>query len=283
VLRFVDLRSGRYQAEVRASLDGLNWSSQPARFSFKVLAPWYLQTWALVLFTLVVAAILYSIYRARVAVLLRLERQRAQIARDLHDEMGSGLGSIGILSGLAAENNLEGLQHQELARKISETAGELGTTLTEIVWALKPGTPTLEALAYHLAERGGRLFPGGNASFKTQFPAVWPRVELSLAVRRNLLLIVSEAMHNAARHADASQIVLGLEPTGGRHWRLWLNDDGCGISKAKSHGNGSGLGLANMKRRATEIGALLSLELDNGKGTSLSLSFDPKADDLRVK
>jgi signal transduction histidine kinase len=196
--------------------------------------------------------------------------------------MGSGLGSIGILSSLAAGNNMNPLEHQELARKIAQTAGELGTNLTEIVWALKPGTPTLEALAYHLAERGGRLFPGSGVEFTTQFPVIWPSVELSLAVRRNVLLIASEAMHNAARHAQANKIVLGLEPSVGRRWRLWLDDDGRGLSNGKSNENGSGMGLANIRRRAAEIGALLSIEPKTGKGTSLSLIFNPRADSLRT-
>jgi hypothetical protein len=282
VLRFVDLGSGDYQAEVRASLDGQNWSIVPARFAFKILKPWYLRTWAVLLFTLVVGAILYAVYRARISVLMRLERQRTQIARDLHDEMGSGLGSIGILSGLAAQNNLDGIDQQELAKKISDTAGELGTTLTEIVWALRPGTGTLEALAYRLAERGGRLFPVSEANFRTQFPASWPKVELSLAVRRNVLLIVSEALHNAARHSQAKEVTLGLEPAGGKSWKLWLNDDGCGLSSDNSS-NGSGMGLQNMRRRAEEIGAAFSLLSTDGKGTSLSLVFDPNADDRRLE
>jgi hypothetical protein len=282
VLRFVDLGAGEYRAEVRASLDGKNWSAVPARLSFQVLKPWYLQTWALVLFMLIIASILYLIYRTRIAVLIRLERQRAQIARDLHDEMGSGLGSIGILSGVAAENNLNAAEHQELSRKIAQTASELGTTLTEIVWALKPGTETLEALAYYLAERGGRLFPGTNPTFKTEFPARWPHVNLSLAVRRNILLIASEALHNAARHADARNVTLGIEPSDGK-WRLWLKDDGRGLSEASVTSNGSGIGLDSMRRRAEEIGAQISWTSNNGVGTLLSIAFDPGAEDRRFR
>ena len=281
VLRFVDLGAGDYEAEVRASLDGVNWTNAPARFAFQVLKPWYLRTWALIVFTLVISSILYAIYRARIAVMMRLERQRAQIARDLHDEMGSGLGSIGILAGVAGTNSLKTIEHEELARKISQTASELGTTLSEIVWALKPGTGSLEALAYRLAERGGRLFPSNDPAFTTQFPLMWPKVELSLAVRRNVLLIASEALHNTARHSQAKEVTLGLEPAHGKHWRLWVVDDGRGLSEGNSLSQ-SGMGLQNMRRRAEEIGAALSLSPNNGKGTSLSLIFDPSADDRRL-
>ena len=282
VLRFVDLRAGRYRAEVRASLDGVNWSPEPARFEFEILSPWHQRPAALALFALLAAAALYAAYRVRVSVLLRLERQRAQIAMDLHDEMGSGLGSIGILSGLAAEDTLDGVRRRDLARKIADTAGEMGNTLTEIVWTLRPGETTLEALAYHLAERGGRLFPGGETTFATDFPPRWPRVELSLTARRNLLLIASEALHNAARHARARRVRLGLAPAGrGRRWRLWIADDGCGFKPDGVAPTGSGMGLTSMRRRAEEIGAEFSL-LTNG-GTEVSVVFDPRAESLRIK
>ena len=278
LLRFVDLGSGNYQPEVRASLDGLHWSVEPARLSFRVLSPWYLRPWAMLAFLMVIAGILYLAYRSRVRVLLRLERQRAEIAMDLHDEMGSGLGSIGILSELAAEPDLERSRQRQLTREIAETASDLGTALTEIVWTLRPGTTTLESLAYHLAERGGRLFPSDNPSFKTEFPSSWPSVKLSLPVRRNLLLIASEALHNARRHAQAKQVILGIERSGSR-WRLWIADDGRGVDLATPN---SGMGLANMRRRATDIEAKLTLET-NGKGTTVSVAFEPGAIGVRVR
>jgi signal transduction histidine kinase/ligand-binding sensor domain-containing protein len=283
VLRFVDLRAGDYKAEVRASLDGVNWTPEPARLAFEVLSPWYLRPATLVLFALVITAALYAAYRARIGVLMRLERQRSRIAMDLHDEMGSGLGSIGILSGLAAQDDLEGVRRKDLAQKIAMTAGELGNSLSEIVWALKPGAATLEGLAYHVAERAGRLFPSGDPAFTTNFPEQWPKVELSLAVRRNLLLISSEALHNAARHSHAKRVTLGMGPGRGRHWRLWVADDGCGVANNNSGCSGSGMGLQSMRRRAEEISAEISWTTNNGQGTIVSVVFDPRAKDSRLE
>jgi signal transduction histidine kinase len=196
---------------------------------------------------------------------------------DLHDEMGSGLGSIGILSSIAAQEEIPGVERKELARKIAATAGELGNSLTEIVWTLKPGAITLDALAYHIAERGGRLFPNGQTNFATEFPTQWPRVELALVVRRNLLLIASEALHNVARHAGASQVTFGLAPLQGRLWRLWVTDDGAGLAKEAANSSGSRLGLDSMQRRARQIGAEIVWTNQNEKGTVVSVIFDPRA------
>ncbi|MFN2577620.1 MAG: two-component regulator propeller domain-containing protein [Pyrinomonadaceae bacterium] len=281
VLRFVDLRAGDYRAEVRASLDGQHWSMAPAHLSFQVLNPWYLRSWAVILFGLAGAFGLYLAHRTRVAVLMRLENQRAEIAMDLHDEMGSGLGSIGILSELVAGDQLERPHQLQVARKIADTAGELGTALTEIVWTLGTAATTLESLAYHLAERGGRLFPGDLPTFVTEFPATWSPVELSLAVRRNLLLIATEALHNASRHAQARRVVLGIAPAAARNrWVLWISDDGRGLAAQESTNGRAGMGLENMCRRAKDIRAELLLET-NGGGTRVSIVFEPAADKVR--
>lgn len=281
VFRFFDLRPGRYSAEVRASLDGINWSATPARSEFEVLSPWYLQWWAISALLLLVGFALFAAHRARVAVLLRLEHQRASIAMDLHDEIGSGLGSIGILSGVAASGSVGDDQRRELVRNIVDTTAELGNSLTDIVWSLRPDLPTLEGLAYRLTQRGSRLFPDGGPVFKTEFPKEWPAAKLSLSTRHSLLLIASEALFNAARHSSANRVVLGMSQSG-RDWRLWIADDGRGISESNGgDANGSGLGLISMRRRAEQIGAELHLASVPSGGTTVTVKFSPEAKDRR--
>lgn len=270
--RFVDLRPGRYVVEIRASLDGLRWSQAPARFAFEVLSPWYTKWWALTLFALAVVAALYIVYRIRLTVLLRLERQRTRIAMDLHDELGAGLGSIGILSNIVSQGDLDDARRRTLVKKISETSGELGDALTEIVWALRPGSESLESLAYHLTEHAGLLFPGDQTRFSTDLPSRWPAIRLSLAVRRNLQLIALEALHNAASHAGASRVVLGMKQSH-RRWQLWVADDGVGLPGTVGSPGRNGMGLANMKRRAEEIGAEISWTSHAGKRTTVIVIF----------
>jgi signal transduction histidine kinase len=117
-----------------------------------------------------IGVVLFAAHRARVAVLVRLERQRALIAMDLHDEIGSGLGSIGILSGVAASENVKDEQRRELALDIVDTAAELGNALTDIVWSLRPDSATIEGLAYRLTRRASRLFPDGSLYSRLSSP-----------------------------------------------------------------------------------------------------------------
>jgi signal transduction histidine kinase/ligand-binding sensor domain-containing protein len=273
--QFVSLSPGRYTAEIRASLDGENWSTAPVRVEFEVVAPWYRRPWALVAFVLAMALIPYSAQRARAQFLLRLERQRTRIAMDLHDEIGSGLGSINILSGLAAEDSLDEAERRQLAARISETAGELSNSLAEIVGAIRDDSGSLEALASHLTRRARRLFPDSGPALATEFPPAWPDAKLSLAAWRNVMLIALEALHNASRHARAEHVVLGMAPEGKR-WRLWVTDDGKGLAAPDVAGS-SGMGLENMRRRAGEIGAEISWQTASGAGTTVCVIFRPAA------
>lgn len=271
--RFVDVAPGRYRAEVRASLDGIAWTDPPTRLSFEVGRPWWQEPWALALFALAAAGILWLSYRIRVGMLMRLERQRVRIAMDLHDEVGSGLGSIGILAGLAAEGSLAESERRRLAGRIAETAGELGGALGDIVGSLRRGTDSLEAFGTLLAARARRFVPDGAATLHLVLPERWPAVRLGRETQRQIQAIASEALHNAVRHADARSIEVGLAPVEGR-WRLWIRDDGRGPHHA-SAAAGHGHGVGNMHTRAAAVGAEFDIREADGGGTLVSVVFDP--------
>jgi signal transduction histidine kinase len=215
--------------------------------------------------------------------LLRLERQRTRIALDLHDEVGSGLASVGILSGVLASDVLDAKERRQAATAIASAAEELGHALSDIVWSLDTRVATLEELASRLAEHGGRLFADADARFTTRFPEQWPAERPDVTVRRNVLLVGLEALHNAARHARARQVVLSLAPVAGA-WELCVSDDGAGFEPDSGSARGgrmnggqpgtvSGHGLPGMQQRAAEIGAQLTIRSRPPGGTRLCLRF----------
>lgn len=269
--RWVGLPPGEYHAEVRASLNGEGWSSAPASFSFQIDPPWYREPWAMTLSLVLVALALYGAHRLRVGHHLELERQRTRIAMDLHDEIGSGLGSIGILSGVLTATDLDRNEERRMAREIAATTGELGAALSQIVWALDSKARTMEEVAGRLTELGRRLFAGRTTRFTTRFPERWPEARPSQLVRRNVVLIGLESLHNAARHAHANRVELHVFPGEDGRWNLEVSDDGVGF---QGGGEGAGgVGVRSMRRRAEEIGADLSWSSANGKGTAVRLTF----------
>lgn len=198
----------------------------------------------------------------------RLERQRRRIAMDLHDELGSGLGSIGLMASVLRDGDTR----PELAGAMADTAEDLGDALTDIVWALRDEAACPSNLLDFLAARGKHLFATNPGAVVVRAPTCWPDVELTPAVRRNVQAIAVEALHNAARHAGASHVELGLEP--GPVWRLWVSDDGCGIGTSRSR-PGGGSGLAGMHKRAAAAGADLDIRSVPGHGTTITLTFHP--------
>lgn len=276
--RWIDLPAGSYRAEVRASLDGRTWSPTPASFAVTVGTPWFLNPGVLALTVAAILGAAYAGHRARLAVALRLERQRSQISLDLHDEMGSGLGSIGILSGVLTGEGLSAQERQRLATKISDIAGELGASLSDIVWSLRPHTNTLEDVAARLAEHGARLFSGETMRFEARFPAQWPDHPLGFSESRAVLLIGLEALYNAARHSQARLVTLTVAAEGPA-WSLSVQDDGRGLPENGEVVNGAtdgGLGRVSMRRRAEEIGAELTWEAVPEGGTRVTLRIVPR-------
>jgi signal transduction histidine kinase/ligand-binding sensor domain-containing protein len=283
VLRFYELATGRYRLTIEASLDDRNWTRTTAPIAFRVLPPWYAQPYVVAAAALAPALLAYGYHRLRVARLLALGRQRSRIAMDLHDAIGSGLGSIRILAGLAGRETTPEPARVELASRIATVSDELATALGDIVWSLRPGSGTIESLGLQLIARGSPLFEGRGIELETRFPAPSPEVRLSLAVRRHVFLIGIEALHNAARHSGASHVALAIERYGKR-WQLRVEDDGHGMSREGERPlePGRGLGLESIVKRAEEIGAEPRWSARPGGGTVFNLGFDAGAEDRRT-
>jgi ligand-binding sensor domain-containing protein/signal transduction histidine kinase len=269
------LAPGRYRFQVRAVAGGGGPARAPAVVAFEVRAPFWRTWWFLSSAVLLAAGAGWTLYRQRVVRLLALQQQRARIAMDLHDELGSGLGSIGLLADLATDPSLDVAERQRLTREIGDTASELGTSLSDIVASLQPGAATMESLGWLLATRARRLFPGTEATLTIRLPESWPSLSLPLPLHRNVVLIALEALHNAARHSSATGVTLSLEPEG-RLWRLEVEDDGRGIEhEPEGRAAEGGLGLDSMRRRAGAIGARLECESRPEGGTRVRLVFSP--------
>src|SRR5262249_36638498 len=172
-----------------ASADGSRWQDGEAHLSFRVLRPWYLQAWFVALWIGAAALLAWSWHRMRLASSIRLERQRARIAMDLHDEIGAGLGGIGLMASLVARGDTSPDRRAELSGKIAEIARTLGGSLQDIVWSLRPGAARMESLAAHIVDRGQALFADGRPEFISTISEDLPAVALSLPVRREVLLI----------------------------------------------------------------------------------------------
>jgi ligand-binding sensor domain-containing protein/signal transduction histidine kinase len=208
-----------------------------------------------------------------------LERERARIAKDMHDGLGSSLVKISLLgeqvqSGLAEEAESgpgEADRVQGQVRKMTAAARQVVREMDEIVWAVNPKNDTLENFAGYLCGFAREHFSDTPVECHLDFPAELPAEILSAEVRHNLFLAVREALNNALKHAEAKHVWVRMETSPGRV-ALEVRDDGKGFSPGISEDRN---GLRNMHERLHQIGG--QMRLDSGSaGTQVHFTISLK-------
>ncbi len=240
----------------------------PAVVAFRIQAPIYRRGWFLVLISALAVAAAFGAYRVRVAHLLAVERLRTRIATDLHDEVGSSLSQIAVLSQVAEQSSRgpDRAAPPALAR-ITELSGSLVDAMSDTVWAISPREDRLSDLVHRMRRFGSDLFADGATRVHFELPEAGREERLDPDVRRAIYLVCKESLHNVHKHAEAQNVVVRLERLGGG-FRLTVDDDGRGFDRAAIT---PGHGLGSMRARAEGLGGDLSVEPRPGRGTKIVL------------
>ena len=200
-----------------------------------------------------------------------LEHERARIAQDLHDDLGSSLTRISLLSDLARADKDSPSQVEIHAQKISQSAGQTVRALEEIVWALRPGSDSLQSLVEYIAHFANELFEGDGAHCRLDLPHDLPTHSLPPEMRHNIFLVVKEALTNAFKHSHAREVRVQAKASA-KTLEMVVQDDGQGFeAQALPPKPGKRQGLGNMRRRAADMGGSLAVESAPGKGTTVRL------------
>jgi len=201
-----------------------------------------------------------------------LEQERARIAQDLHDDLGSSLTRLSLLSGLIRTDKDNPEQVEAHASKLAQSADQTVRSLEEIVWAVRPGSDTLQSLTDYIAHFANELFDGNAARCRLDLPHDLPALALPPDLRHNIFLIFKEALTNALKHSGASEVQVHAKISGDT-LEILVQDDGRGFDPSLSS-EGRRNGLGNMRRRAEAIGGELALQSASGAGTTVKLSVD---------
>ena len=193
---------------------------------------------------------------------------RNNIAADLHDEVGSSLSSIHMLSQMASNQQKENLYLNDILHKVSDNAHETIERMSDIVWMIKPG----EDEAQNLVQRMQRFMFDicTSRNIQCDFKAGDLKdIKLSMQQRKNLYLIFKEALNNAVKYSGTEKLEVAINMDG-KYIFLEVKDFGKGFDKSIiDRGNG----LDNMQFRAKELKGSLELFSEPGKGTEIKLSF----------
>jgi ligand-binding sensor domain-containing protein/signal transduction histidine kinase len=256
------LPSGRYRFHVAAcNEDGL-WNNQGSTLAVTVLPPfwqtwWFLTAAAVSLLAMLVGSVHYvstQKLQRQVAVLRQheaLERERARIARDLHDQLGANLTQVALLGELAETDKALPDEVAAHARQISQTANDTTRALDEIVWTVNPANDTLDGLVNYLCKYAQEYLALAGLRYRLEAPAQLPSIPISPELRHNVFLVAKEAVNNIVKHARASSVWLRLRLEPGR-FMLDIEDDGRGLGAGAENKGRSG--LRNMRKRMEDIG-----------------------------
>jgi signal transduction histidine kinase len=185
-------------------------------------------------------------------------QERRRISREMHDDMGAGLTSV-LFLGRAIQ------QPAEIAEKITYTAEGLVRKMNEIIWAMNDGHDNLDSLIGYIRRNMAEALDNAGIEYNFQVEEPLPDAHISQSFRRNIYLVVKEAVHNVIRHAQATEVIISVNITD--ELNIVIRDNGRGIEHSAK--NRFGNGLKNMDERMKEVNGLL--HIDGKKGTVINL------------
>lgn len=275
-ITFNSLPHGRYRFEVKARNNGGAWG--PVTALMLVVQPPYWATWwfrgSLVVLGLLATWAAFRVvlhYKLREQ-RRRLEREKAllqeriRIAHDLHDDLGSGLASIGMESELAGMGASDPETRAALLR-VSENARNVSDDMRRIIWAMGSGQETLGDLLAYVRGLAGELLDQAGVELQFTQQVSDPGRVLSMEMRRHLVLFTKEALHNVVKHASADRVELVVEERGAMTWTI--ADDGRGYDVVAR--DGAGTGTTSMRARAEMMGGRIEVCSAPGQGTRVVL------------
>ncbi len=268
-VRYTNLPAGQYVFRVRAANKNGEWSA-PASIGF-IIRPPYWQTWWFILLSLAVTGtIIYTVHRYRLAQFLKVERMRARIAADLHDDIASSLSSVALYSDVIQRQvSAVPADAQELLGRIRDLSRETMENIGLIVWSVDPRRDEAAEVIAFFQRHAVQMCTAAGLAFISAGMDIPRQVHLTPDQRRTIYLILKEALNNVIRHAGCSSVRFSCTLEN-RVFQLALMDDGKGFDV---NSDVQGHGLQNMQSRAASIGAILRISSTAGDGTTLTLSL----------
>ena len=244
----------------------------PQRLDLTVVLPVTRQAWFWVLIGLLVASLLFAVWRYWVGFRLQrehaLEMERARIARDIHDDLGTSLTKVSVMADAESsqQDDLEGMRNRLAV--IRAVAQEITRSMDETVWAINPRNDTLESMLRYLVDYAGEFLLSAGLRLRLDLPQQTPAWFLSSALRHDLFLAFKEALNNIVKHAAAREVHLTLSIEA-RQFRLIIHDDGRGLP-ADALEAAEADGLRNMHKRMAQLGGECRVSSTPGQGTEVA-------------
>lgn len=227
----------------------------------------------LVIALLLVAVILFVFILNRTLLKKKLEqknlllKERSRISAELHDEVGSTLTAINLLS-YATINQLSGAEPEKQVKKIQENTQSVMENISDIVWSMNPENDNFGQIVIRMKEFAADVLEPQHIRYRFHIDDSLEKIKLSPEKRRDLYLIFKEAMHNMAKYSRATDAGVTLKKSG-QYLLLTVEDNGKGFDTATIK---KGNGLKNMKSRTERHSGIFEMK-SNADGTTVAVHF----------
>lgn len=271
-IKYTSLPWGKFKLLARAINPAGELSPTVTLATFIIDTPFYATWWFYFLCMVLVAAIIYAIYQYRINQILKLQMVRNKIARDLHDDIGSTLGSISFFSEAAKQqvqqSNNQGAE--KMLSKIGDTSREMIDNMSDIVWSVNPQNDSVKHLIARMRVFADDLVGSADMELHFNYQPNIEDLKLTMEERKNIFLIYKEAIYNSIKYSGAKNLYVDLLKNKGR-LKLVVRDDGTGFD-VNNYKSKNGNGIRNMKQRSEEIKAELEVQ-SSSTGTTLHVSL----------
>jgi signal transduction histidine kinase len=249
------------------------WTEPLSIFTSAPLPPeelhFWQQAWFVVSLLMVCAVVVMMVVRQTGKLMVQnrarqmLELERARIARDIHDDLGSMLTQLVLQGEVALTAFPENSPARNQFGQLAERARGAARALDEVVWAVNSRRDTVRDFATHLCKFAETFLAATPIRCRLDVPTPLPELPFDLPVRRGLFLAVKEALNNAVKHSDATRLLLHLRVEDNQVM-VSVEDNGRGFAweQLKPERNG----LNNMNERLRDLGGKFHLVSKPGTG-----------------
>ncbi|MFZ4620148.1 MAG: ligand-binding sensor domain-containing protein [Bacteroidota bacterium] len=274
---YTNLRGGEYVFRVKAQGRNGEWREADSSVLLTVLPPLYERWWFYPLILLLIGSTAAAFYRSWIMRKLAVEKIRSNLAADLHDEIGSGLARIAVLSDILEQQTLSKIKGKAKPSAVNENRGslrigiisrELMESISDVVWSIDPRNDRSEQLLERISSYVTQVCEEAGIDLKITTDDL-NELPLEPFMKRAILLIVKESMNNIVKHAAASHVFIQVKRSG-KTLQLNIHDDGKGFEEFTL---GRVNGLNNMRTRAEQSGGIINIYSTPGKGTLVESSF----------
>ena len=302
---YTNIDPGTYTFRVKGTNNDGVWNEKGTFISITINPPWWRTWWAYTLFALLFAGFIYALFRYRLSKIrmqheivlqqhkasqLEIESRQAllyerlRISRELHDDIGSTLGSISIYSEVAKKRTEKNENTDEVLFKIGLVSRELIDKMSDIVWSLNPNNESFEQLQNRIVTFATMMLTPQNISYDFNADEKLKELHFTGEQRKNIFLIFKEALHNIVKYAACKTVSITL-CVKNNHLIMAIKDDGKGFDAAATILNNEtinsspkerlgGDGIKNMYARANGMNAKLCINSKINEGTTVQLTLN---------